>query len=98
MASAILDLHVNPADETIRVGSLTIRFLLSGENSNGSIAAFEMTVPGAGHTGAGSQPRWLRGDCLRHRRGVDLDSQRKANRGRSGTGAHHPAWRGSPVR
>jgi quercetin dioxygenase-like cupin family protein len=47
MASAILDLHVNPADETIRVGSLTIRFLLSGENSNGSIAAFEMTVPGA---------------------------------------------------
>jgi quercetin dioxygenase-like cupin family protein len=55
MASAILDLHVNPADETIRVGSLTIRFLLSGENSNGSIAAFEMTVPGAQVTVPGAQ-------------------------------------------
>jgi quercetin dioxygenase-like cupin family protein len=47
MASATFDPHVNPADETIRVGPLTIRFLISGENSNGSIAAFEMTVPGA---------------------------------------------------
>jgi len=36
---------VNPAEETITVGPLGIRFLLTGENSSGSIAAFEMTVP-----------------------------------------------------
>lgn len=36
---------INPADETIATGPLTIRFLLTGENSNGSVAAFELTVP-----------------------------------------------------
>lgn len=36
---------VNPAEETIAVGTLDIRFLLTGENSSGSIAVFEMTVP-----------------------------------------------------
>jgi quercetin dioxygenase-like cupin family protein len=40
------DLHVNPSEETIRVGPLTIRFLLTGENSTGTVAAFEFTVPG----------------------------------------------------
>ncbi len=40
------DLHTNPSDETIRLGPLTVRFLLTGGNSNGSIAAFEVTVPG----------------------------------------------------
>jgi quercetin dioxygenase-like cupin family protein len=43
----ILDLDANPSDETIRVGPLTVRFLLTAENSSGSIAAFELTVPGA---------------------------------------------------
>ena len=38
---------LNPAEETIQCGHLTIRFLMTGEHSNGSIAAFEMTVPGA---------------------------------------------------
>jgi len=37
---------VNPAEEAITVGGLTVRFLLTGDNSSGSIAAFEMTVPG----------------------------------------------------
>ena len=41
-----IDLRVNPSDETILVGPLTIRFLLTGEASMGSIAAFEVTVPG----------------------------------------------------
>lgn len=36
---------INPAEETIHVGGLTLRFLLTGEHSSGSIAAFEMTVP-----------------------------------------------------
>ena len=47
MTQQTLDLHVNPSDETIRVGPLTVRFLLTGDNSSGSIAAFELTVPGA---------------------------------------------------
>ena len=41
------ELRVNPSDETIRVGLLTVRFLITGDNSSGSIAAFEVTVPGA---------------------------------------------------
>ena len=47
MTQQTSDLHVNPSDETIRVGLLTVRFLLPGDNSSGSIAAFELRVPGA---------------------------------------------------
>ena len=46
MIQHTLDLHVNPSDETIRVGLLTVRFLVTADNSSGSIAAFEVTVPG----------------------------------------------------
>ena len=41
------DLRVNPAQETIHIGPLAIRFLLTGEQSAGTIAAFELVVPGA---------------------------------------------------
>src|SRR4029077_13717681 len=37
----------NPAEETIRLGPLAVRFVVRGENSGGSIAAFEVVVPGA---------------------------------------------------
>jgi quercetin dioxygenase-like cupin family protein len=47
MTPQTIDLHVNPSEETIRVGALTVRFLLTGDNSTGSIAAFELIVPGA---------------------------------------------------
>jgi len=40
-----IDRHINPSEETIRLGPLTVHFLVSGENSNGSVAAFEVTVP-----------------------------------------------------
>jgi quercetin dioxygenase-like cupin family protein len=40
-------LRVNPSDETIRLGPLGVRFLVTGEQSNGSVAVFELTVPGA---------------------------------------------------
>jgi quercetin dioxygenase-like cupin family protein len=46
MIEQITDLQVNPADETISVGGLAVRFLLTGDNSGGSVAAFEMVVPG----------------------------------------------------
>jgi quercetin dioxygenase-like cupin family protein len=42
-----IDLHVNPSDETIRLGPLAVRFLITGADSNGSVATFELTVPGA---------------------------------------------------
>ena len=47
MARQSIDLRVNPSDETIRIGPLAVRFLLTGDNSTGSIAAFEVVVPGA---------------------------------------------------
>lgn len=41
-----IDLKVNPADETIRLGPLTVRFLIAGENARKGLAAFELVVPG----------------------------------------------------
>ena len=38
-------LRLNPSDETIQVGTVTIRFLVTGEDSGGSIAVFEFMVP-----------------------------------------------------
>ena len=55
MTQQTFDLHVNPSDETIRMGPLTVRFLITGDNSNGSIAAFELVVPGrAAPAGSGT--------------------------------------------
>ncbi|TGQ80375.1 MULTISPECIES: cupin domain-containing protein [unclassified Mesorhizobium] len=42
-----MNLQVNPADEIIGTKGLSVRFLVSGESSNGSVAAFELMVPGA---------------------------------------------------
>ncbi len=42
----ILDLHVDPSDETIRLGPIAIRFLITAEDSGGSVAVFEGAVPG----------------------------------------------------
>jgi quercetin dioxygenase-like cupin family protein len=47
MAQKTIALGINPADETIRLGPLAVRFLITGENSNGSVAAFELFVPSA---------------------------------------------------
>ena len=47
MTQKIADLNVNPADEVIRLGPLTIHFLITAEYSAGSIAAFEVMVPAA---------------------------------------------------
>ena len=40
-------LQVNPSDETIRLGPLAVRFLLTADDSIWSIAAFELIVPSA---------------------------------------------------
>src|SRR6201984_69863 len=47
MARQTSDLRVNPSDEAIRLGPLAVRFLITGENSSGSVAAFELVVPHA---------------------------------------------------
>src|SRR5712692_7798996 len=46
MTQQNIELRVNPSNETIRLGPLAVRFLLTGDNSTGSIAAFELIVPG----------------------------------------------------
>jgi len=45
MTTPTIDIRVNPADESIQIGPLAIRFLVTGEQSGGSVAAFEMIVP-----------------------------------------------------
>ena len=45
-------LHVNPSDETIRLGPLVVRFLVTGDYSTGGVAAFELSVPAAQHLAA----------------------------------------------
>jgi quercetin dioxygenase-like cupin family protein len=44
-AAQALDLRVNPADETIRLGPLAVRFLITGEQASGTVAVFELEVP-----------------------------------------------------
>ena len=52
MKQAAQDLQTNPSEEAIRLGPLTVRFLLTGGESNGSIAAFEVAVPAGERLGA----------------------------------------------
>jgi quercetin dioxygenase-like cupin family protein len=41
------DIHVNPSEETISLGPLAVRFLITGGDASGSVALFELTVPAA---------------------------------------------------
>ncbi|QWG22596.1 cupin domain-containing protein [Bradyrhizobium sediminis] len=52
MLQEAIDLRVNPSDETIHLGPLAVRFLLTADNSGGGIAAFELIVPGASRLAA----------------------------------------------
>ena len=45
MSNSTSSPHVNPSDEAIRLGPLVVSFLLTGDDSNGSITAFELIVP-----------------------------------------------------
>ncbi|RWC38626.1 MAG: cupin domain-containing protein [Mesorhizobium sp.] len=44
---SVMNLQVNPVNEIIGTTGLSVRFLVTGDNSNGSVAAFELMVPGA---------------------------------------------------
>ena len=45
MTESIVEAAINPSHETIRLGPLVIRFLVSGQDSRGSASVFECTVP-----------------------------------------------------
>ena len=47
MLQSTFELYVNPSDEAIRLGPLTVRFLITGDDSGGSVAVFEVDVPAA---------------------------------------------------
>src|SRR5579864_4997297 len=47
MPQQLAGLHVNPSDETIHLGPLVVHFVLTTDDSSGSIAAFELFVPSA---------------------------------------------------
>ena len=47
MLDQLNQIHINPADEAFSHDGVTVHFLISGEQSNGSIAAFEVTVTGS---------------------------------------------------
>ena len=38
-------MRVNPSEQTIKIGPLEIRFLLTGNDSSGSVSVFEVLVP-----------------------------------------------------
>src|SRR5688572_3131704 len=45
MSQQLTGLGVNPSGETFTLGPLVVRFLITGEHSTGSVAAFEVLVP-----------------------------------------------------
>jgi quercetin dioxygenase-like cupin family protein len=45
MTQQTTEVNINPAEETIRLGPLVVRFLLTGEQSNTSVAIFKLMVP-----------------------------------------------------
>ena len=47
MTPQTTNVQVNPSDETIHIGPLAVRFLITGDDASGSVAVFELTVPAA---------------------------------------------------
>ena len=48
MAQQTAERRTNPSEEVIRLEPLMVHFLVTGENSSGSSAAFELTWMGDG--------------------------------------------------
>ena len=45
MPQPTVSVRVSPAEEILEGGGVAVRFLLTGESSNGTLAAFEVTIP-----------------------------------------------------
>ena len=98
MLQRAIDVRVNPSDETIRLGPLAVRFLITAENSNDSVAAFELIVPGAARLAGPAHSHDHYEETIYGIDGVltwTVDGQ--ANRGRARAGAMYSARRRSPV-
>ena len=98
MLQRAIDVRVNPSDEIIRLGPLAVRFLITAENSNDSVAAFELIVPGAARLPAPAHSHDHYEETIYGIDGVltwTVDGQ--ANRGRAWAGAMYSARRRSPV-
>jgi quercetin dioxygenase-like cupin family protein len=52
MARQTIEQCINPSEEVIELGQLRIHFLVTGDNSSGSVAAFEVTVAGGARLAA----------------------------------------------
>jgi len=48
--------RVNPSEETIKIGLLGIRFLLTGDDSNNIMSVFEVLVPAGQKPAAPARP------------------------------------------
>jgi len=46
MSAQTVELSVNPSNETLGFGPITVRFLVAADQSTGSVAAFELVVRG----------------------------------------------------
>ena len=99
MPQQTIDLYVNPSEETIRLGPLTVHFLITSENSNGSVAAFEVTVPGAQRLAAPAHSHDHYEETIYGVDGVlTWTVEGKTNRRRARAGTMHSARRRPPVR
>jgi quercetin dioxygenase-like cupin family protein len=47
MAQQAFEVRINPGEETISIDPLKVRFLVTGADSGGTVAMFEVMVPGA---------------------------------------------------
>jgi quercetin dioxygenase-like cupin family protein len=46
MSQQTAEHRINPSEEVVRLGQLRVHFLVTGDNSSGSVAAFELLVAG----------------------------------------------------
>lgn len=68
---------VNPSEETIRIGPLVIRFLLTGDDTNGIVSVFEVTVPAGQKLAAPAHKNDADEETLYGIVGADLDHRRQ---------------------
>ena len=91
--------RVNASEETINIGPLGIRFLLTGDDSSGSVSVFEVLVPAGQKLAAPAHMNDAYEEILYGIEGVltwTVDGH--AHRGWSRAGAVHPPRSGAPLR
>ncbi len=84
--------------EEIRVGPMTIRFLLEGGESGGSVAVFEFDVPAGARLPAAHSHDGYEETVYGLRGSVTWTLDGAADRDRPGRGAVHPSRVGPPLR